>query len=64
MNVWDIIFMFHGVGERKNMEQVWVDLNGMAYEAFKERSRLITASSRSQNEWLPGDTGLGRGTKT
>lgn len=40
--------------EKKNMDHVWVDLNGMAHEAFKGRSRLITASSQSHNEWLPG----------
>lgn len=49
-NVWDIIFMFHGVGERKSVDRVWVDLNGMAYEAFKGSSRLITASRQSHNE--------------
>lgn len=41
-------------GKKKTVDHVWVDLNGMALEAFKGRSRLITASSQSHNEWRPG----------
>lgn len=58
MKVWGIIFNFHGVGEGKRMECVWMDLNSMAHEDLRGKARLTATASQSHNQLLPGKSVL------
>ena len=58
MKVWGIIFNFHGVGERKCMECVWMDLNSVAREDLRGKARLTATASQFHNQLLPGKSVL------